>query len=522
MDKLNSVLSLTVTKAKYNYKRPYQNFKDKESSGSGFIIDIKKGYVVTNAHVVSNAISIVGRSPKTGKKDLSLSLIGICKEKDLAMCKIDEADISLILSGMQNPESLNLKFADNMLVKQGDEIKTIGYPLNSNNIKITTGVVSGFEKADDSLDIEREDTISRSPTYIQISAAINPGNSGGPLLNSFGEVIGINAAGYLYAQNIGYAIPSRTFLSVYPELLKSKIVSMPNPGLDWCNTNRDIMKKQTGNSSTYGIYVRKIYPDSCFDQLEKGDIIRRIDYIDYFWKSNGQANIPSFHLIQNDNKVLVTIFLDRFGMSTKIGKLKNPDEIDENKLEFDITFTERKMHLSEIIDMVPLGTEINCSLCREGNWYMLKTTFVSINSERLPYIFPTITPIDYQVIGGLCLTNLTMQHLDLYDNLKCYNDLQNLYKHQVIIVQVFPESNAYKTGSLKEGMLIKSILAYDSNFDLNKQSHVVISNLSDVRRILDLKPEYLQIVTTDDSVFLFSVPSIVKEDTMIKERYFIK
>ena len=285
MDKINSVIYLRVVKAIYRADRPYLNPNDGEISGTGFIIDIGKGLVVTNAHVVSNAISIIGRNYRSGKKDLSLELIGICREKDLAICKINSNDISLITQGLNPMTDLNLKIGDSLQVKPGDKVITIGYTLNSENVKITTGVVSGFETLGNALDHEgngKEDNHSREPSYIQIDTVVDMGNSGGPLLNVNGKVIGINVG------RMGYAIPSSTFLAIYNHLMSSIVVRMPTLGVEWCKTNREIMKKQTGSSSTYGIYIRKVYPDSCFDLLEKGDIVRRIDYIDTFRNSNGE------------------------------------------------------------------------------------------------------------------------------------------------------------------------------------------------------------------------------------------
>ena len=230
----NSVLQLKVIRAIYKPDRPYGDPNDKTTSGSAFIIDIDRGYVGTNAHVVSNAISITGRIPKLGKRDLSLELIGICREKDLALCKIHHDDIKLITRGLNKEQilNLNMKFGDNMELKETDEVMTIGYPMGQESIKYTTGIVSGFETKNGDEFGNVEDAKHRSPTYIQITAAVNPGNSGGPLLNRKGEIVGINAAGYLFAQNIGYAIPSRTFLSIYCELVKGTVVKMPTLALE--------------------------------------------------------------------------------------------------------------------------------------------------------------------------------------------------------------------------------------------------------------------------------------------------
>jgi S1-C subfamily serine protease len=571
MDKINSVLSIRVTKAIYRADRPYLFAGDKETSGSGFIIDIEKGLVVTNAHVVANAISISGRSSVTGRKDLSLELLGICREKDVAICKISSSDIPLITSGLSSEQlsKLNLNFGDSMNINPGDVVISLGYPLDSENIKMTTGVISGIVSSaeiqnENSLTNlnEVEDSYRRSPCYIQISAAINHGSSGGPLLilkNNEYVVIGITAGGYSKAQNVGYAIPSRTFLAIYDELINNLVVKMPTLGLEWCKTNREIMKKQTGSSSTYGIYVRKVYPDSCFDLLKKGDIIRRIDYVDIFWDkkidisyldealnialenkkkredeiielrkqiadliSSTSSTSPSSTVKNNKNisvlneKIyshyremnIVTVFLDRYGMSNKIGKLKNPDEVDETKIEFEKTFIDRKMDLSEIIDMVPIGTEINLNISRDLNWYMLKSKYVFVENDRISHVYPRITPYDYEIFAGICVMNLDEAHFPLFDNLKC----NEKYKKEVIIVQVFPDTSASRTQVLKPGHLIKSIIGYTNNFELIPDTHCVIHSLEDVRHVLNFKPEQIQITTTDDSTFVISLATIIKED----------
>lgn len=518
---MNSVLSLRVIKAIYRPDRPYLNPTDKEIKGSAFIIDIEKGLVVTNAHIVGNAISIIGRLPILGRRDISLELLGICREKDLAICKI--LDLSLVTSAFSKGDlnKLNLKFGDSMEVKAEDIVTALGYPLDSSNIKITNGLVSGFEILDDNKTLnEIEDSFLRSPSYIQISAPINHGNSGGPLLNRKGEVIGIITSGYPEAQNIGYAIPSRTFLAIYNELINNQVVDLPTLGLEWSRTNRELMKKQTGTSSTYGIYVRKIYPDSCFDLLEKGDIIRRIDYLDMFWDERGNSKSPFSLDSLKLNGVLVTIFLDRFGLTTKICKLKNPDESDDAKIEFEKILTERKMELSEVMDMVPIGTDITINLCRAGSWYKLKSKYISTPSERIPRVYPRITPYQYEIFAGLCLTNLDSSHFEIFENLSSFEqDPINRYRRYVIIVQVFSESSAGKSQILKAGHLIKSILAYDKNLELIADSNRIISSLDDVHHILHLRPTQLQITTTDDSTFLISTSTISKEDKDIISNY---
>ena len=500
---MNSVVSLKVIKGKYNFKRPYAGFEEVESSGSGFLIDGLKGYVVTAAHVVADAINIIGRFVKTGRKDLSLELIGICREKDLALLKISLNDLPLL-----GKDSTPLKFGDSMLVKPGDKVKAIGFPFGSNNVKISEGIVSGFE----TIESNREDTLTRCPTYIQTTADIFPGCSGGPLLNEANEVIGIITSG---KNNI----PSRTFLAIYKELKKGGKVNMPTLSLDWCKTNREIMQKQTGKASTYGIYVRKIHPDSCCEILEKGDIIRRIDYSDFMWKANGDSNKDAFALKDGPfDEVLVTVFLDRFGMSTNIGRLEKADETDETKISFAKIFTERKMELSEIMDMIPIGADISLNMCRNLEWYMVNSKYIHTPVYRVPSVYPNLNkrgkPIDYEIFGGMCITELTIEVMNAFD---ISRNIDDQFDRRLIIVQVFPGTLAYKTDSVKEGEMIKSVFAYDKDMVLLQDSFKQIESLDDLRDILKLKADFFQINCVDNSTFLFS-PS-QEENSFIRKTF---
>jgi S1-C subfamily serine protease len=92
----NSVLQLICTRAIYNPFRPQLTPSDRKASGTGFIVDIANGLVLTNAHVASNAISISGRMMKFGEYDLSLRLISICREKDIALCQLAKQDVDKI------------------------------------------------------------------------------------------------------------------------------------------------------------------------------------------------------------------------------------------------------------------------------------------------------------------------------------------------------------------------------------------------------------------------------------------
>ena len=503
----NSVLQLKVTRARYNPSRPYGDPDDKRVSGSAFIIDIERGYVGTNAHVVSNAISISGRIPKLGKRDISLELIGICKEKDLALCKIHHDDIKLITKGIkkENIPSLNMIFGDNMELKETDEVMTIGYPLGQGSIKYTTGIVSGFESknGDDFGDIE--DAKHRSPTYIQITAAINPGNSGGPLLNKKGEVIGINAAGYLFAQNVGYAIPSRTFLGIYCDLIKSTVVKMPTLALEWNKSSPELMEMKTGNEKTHGIFVRKVHPDSCVDSLENGDIIKRMDYQDSFWASKEAFSINNHDpdAICNGSTITVLCYFDCYGDSSVCTRKKGDEKLHK--------LIDRKMSFAEIMDMVPIGADLNLQICRDKEWYMVQAKHTFKKSKRILRFYPRLDPIDYEIFAGLCCSNLDMSHVDTFDNLTLYTkDSNNRYTRRVVVCQVFPDTTASRTQVLRQGHIIDTL------------NETKIGTLDDIRKILRTRPDKIQITTKDKSFFMVSTDKVILEDKRAMKNFNIR
>ena len=362
----NSVLQLICTRGVYNPFRPQMPPIDKRASGTGFIIDIRNGFVMTNAHVVSNAISISGRMMRFGEQDLSLRVISICREKDIALCQLKQSDIDMILND-KTPEEINMIFGDNMLLKETAIVVAIGYPLGFKNLKFSTGVVSGFHAnntADDDEDSVHS-TEEEGPSYIQITAPINPGNSGGPLLNRRGEVIGVNAAGFRFSQNVGYAIGSRTIMGIYNSLISPLIdstikiphvVITPKYAFEYNRTSLALLELACNIDTTEGIYIKRVYPNSCFDLLCEGDIITHISYNDIYFN-----NMNAFDVIDRTPIIGTPTIasLDRYGDLTL-----NPCNPDGTSLN-DGSPPCRKLSIKELFDMIPIGKEVALSICRQ-------------------------------------------------------------------------------------------------------------------------------------------------------------
>ncbi len=177
--------------------------------GSGVIVD-SNGYIMTNAHVVEGAQRIrvalplpseSGRSVAEGKRRIfEARLIGLHKETDLALLKIDQKDLPTLLLSQQRP-------------RVGQLVIAIGSPEGLQN-SVTHGVVSA---------VSRQADPDKPMTYIQTDAPINPGNSGGPLVDMNGSVVGINT--FILSQGggsegLGFAIPARIVDFVYHSLRK--------------------------------------------------------------------------------------------------------------------------------------------------------------------------------------------------------------------------------------------------------------------------------------------------------------
>jgi len=173
-------------------------------SGSGSIID-KRGYVVTNVHVIENAskisISLADGSTYDGR------VIGQDKESDIAVLKFDPPS---------NVELKTISFGDSDLLKVGQKVIAIGNPFALERT-MTTGIISGLGRPIQ----ESTNVIIRN--MVQTDAAINPGNSGGPLLDTQGRMIGINTMIYSSSgssSGVGFAIPVSTARRVVSDLLK--------------------------------------------------------------------------------------------------------------------------------------------------------------------------------------------------------------------------------------------------------------------------------------------------------------
>jgi serine protease Do len=224
-------------------------------AGSGFIISTD-GYVLTNDHVVSDATRVEIQF-SDGDTVAVARVVGRDPETDIALLRIEAS-----------PALRPLPLGDSDLMRPGDWAVAVGNPLQLANT-VTVGVISARGR---SLGIS--EATAAFEDFIQTDAAINPGNSGGPLVNSRGEVIGINTAMRAYAQGLGFATPINTAKRIVDQLRREGRVRRGYLGIRVGEVDRRI--QQAFHLPTAdGVLVQSVDPGGPADKagLRRGDII---------------------------------------------------------------------------------------------------------------------------------------------------------------------------------------------------------------------------------------------------------
>ncbi len=281
-----SVVAIGVTRRVVNPFDPYALPRREESTiGTGFVVS-EKGVIITNKHVVADGgpFSVV---TKDGQK-YDTKKIYRDPILDLAIVQIEGSKLT----------PLNL--GDSAKLKVGQTVIAIGNALGRFTNTVTTGVVSGLGRrvvAGDPFSGSAE----RLDNLIQTDAAINPGNSGGPLLNSSGQVIGVNVATTQGAQNIGFAIPINSVKQIVDEFVSKGSVSRPFLGIRYRFISKDVAIL---NEVPQGAYLQEVIEGGPADKagVKEGDIIIKI---------NGQS-------ISEENKVAEIVSKTTIGSSLEL------------------------------------------------------------------------------------------------------------------------------------------------------------------------------------------------------------
>lgn len=284
----------------YGFQGGQMQQQEQVGTGSGVIIS-EDGYIVTNNHVVKDASEI--EITLNNKKTYKAKLVGTDSKMDIALLKIEATE--------KLPYSV---FADSDAVKIGEWALAVGNPYNLTST-VTAGIVSAKARNLDTNGIQ---------SFIQTDAAVNPGNSGGALVNTRGELIGINTM--ISSQTgsyIGYsfAVPSNITRKIIEDIMEFGNVQRGILGVEGGELNGNA-SKDLGINETEGFYIKKVTKNSGAEKagLTKGDIIKKIDNqnISTYAELSGYINTK-----RPNDKVVVTFVRNGKSMTASVVLTKN-------------------------------------------------------------------------------------------------------------------------------------------------------------------------------------------------------
>ena len=243
-------------------------------AGSGFFIKHGKleGHIVTNAHVVRNAVKIEVSSMLTSEERFEAEVVGLVKtlEPDVALLKLTDKELQRFKTlAIRNIEYLQLR--EGSSPSRGEEIKAIGYPMGMVEPNISGGEITNFISGS-------EHTTERFVT----DAAINPGNSGGPSINIDNKVVGLNTAVMIDANNIGFITPAGFVKIILDNLLQKNEPHFAGIG-GKLQKNADNFNPLLKQSTAKGVIVDKIKAGGFLEaaNIRKRDVILSINGVKF-------------------------------------------------------------------------------------------------------------------------------------------------------------------------------------------------------------------------------------------------
>ena len=307
---VNSVVSINCSSVSTNI---FGQSVQSASSGSGFIIT-QDGYIVTNHHVVSGASSVT--VTLYDGTEYPATVVGSDSDYDVAVLKINATDLQPVTLG--NSSNVNV----------GDSVLAIGNPLGELTFSMSQGIVSCCDRAIN---------VDGTPfNMIQVDASINPGNSGGPLMNLYGEVVGIVSAKYssysdTTVEGLGFAIPIGDVQAIITDIMENgQVTDKPSFGIT-AGTMTEQMAAQYQIEQKSGAFVYSVNKGGAGEKagLRMGDVITKVDSTDI-------ASMEDLTAAKKGHKagdtVTVTYFRDGSSHTTSLTfDVKADDTVQESQ-----------------------------------------------------------------------------------------------------------------------------------------------------------------------------------------------
>jgi S1-C subfamily serine protease len=323
-------------------------------SGSGVIIS-PDGYIVTNHHVIDNSTKLY--VTLNNNSEYEATVVGSDPNTDIALIKI------------QLEEQLPyLSFGDSDMAKVGEWVLAVGNPFNLTST-VTAGIISAKARE-----------LDKNQSFIQTDAAVNPGNSGGALVNTNGDLIGINTA--ISSQTgsyIGYsfAVPSNTARKIIEDIMEFGTVKTAILGISTI-TAPEVLANDYGLTDLEGVYISGIEKGSAASiaDLKEGDIIKQIDYL----KISKFSDLTGYLSSKKPNETVKLIISRKNEILNKTVILKEKQSL----MLPNIGFTVKNLSVEDIKKFkVKKGVKIIGVPKQYENYGLVGKVVVSIDSEKV-------------------------------------------------------------------------------------------------------------------------------------------
>lgn len=426
LDKLkNSVVLITNYMRSIDWNNPKDSVDTGTSRGSGFFID--NTHILTNFHVVSDYSVLNIKLPNVNSsQNYGCEVLAVYPELDVALLKIKD---------YESQYYLELGDSD-VHAEMGTKAYAVGYPLGMEQLKVSSGIINGIQDG-----------------QLQMDTPINPGNSGGPLITEDMKVIGINFAGILFAQNIGFSIPINYVKNILEDMKnnseKPYIINKPNLGFSYSNTSEKYMDVLGLCNS--GVTVDEIISDGPLDNnLKESDIICSIDDID----------------------------IDNFGK---------------------LYYNENKYSIEDYLFFKQPNSEIKLKYIRDNQINNININLENKKIEKINMIYYPFENVDYVEHNGFIFMNLTVNHLvnNIFSLKIKDGNLQFIDKGKVILTKKnIINGNLYDMNNvIRPPVIIKKINGEE------------VYNIQDVKNALNNYEningkQYFTMLTEDNTYFI--------------------
>lgn len=446
----NAVVQIFAVSSTFNWMQPFKTPIQVTVSGTGFFIN-DQGYFITNSHVVDQASSVWIHIPSLGKRNIDADIISICPDRDLALLRLRPEGIQEIKTLLGSIPYLQLGDSDQ--VHMTDSVLALGYPLGQHYLKATTGIVSGREHIEDKF-------------FIQIDAAINPGSSGGPVLSANGKVVGISTVMVADAQSVGYIIPINELKIIIEQLHEVPFLRKQSLGMSVQGSTMELVK-YLNNPEPGGLYVNKIYKNSIAERagIQVGDMI---------YEFNGAP-------------------LDIYG-------------------EASVAWGSEKISFTDLVSRLTYGQQVTLAAYRNGKKIVFDFKFQDAPLYPIRIMYPEYEKIDYEVLGGLVIMNLSENHIltlfSIMPELILYEKPENQVDPVLIVSYIFPGSEIYRLRAFNMGTIIREV------------NGIAVKTVDEFRSAVktSLKSGYFTI-KTDDVFVVLNIMSVLRDEIRLAQDY---